>query len=311
MARAAVARPDRETLRVPLPYGHLNASRLEPAPVRTQRVHGAAELGGRGDVAAQHAARLQHLADRVHALPGSEHVEDHAVDPLRTHRLDEITDTYVPCRVLLLEEALHVLLGDRGEVGAALVRVELSRRPDGPQQRERQSARADTRLEHPRPREDVGVHEDLRGVLGIDHGRATRHRDRVLLEQRTQREVRDALRRGHDDTVRAVDEVVVVDAAPGRVERRPRRQLDRVPPPLRVEQGDALPRLQRSCTDPRPVVHRVLTHCSPTDHSASCQPGPYFGSCTLTLEAKNMSSSSCEIGSTVASTAACFCSSDR
>src|SRR5665647_3221937 len=245
VAGATVTWPDRQPLGVPFAHHDLDAARLQPAAMDPQGVHRASQLRGRRDVAAEHAAGLQHLAHRVDALPRREHVEDDAIDRLRSDALDQIADPYVPCRVRPTEEGLDVGDRDLREVGAALVRVELAARTDRPQDRQRQRPRPDPSLEHPGAREDVGVHEDLRGVLRVDHGRATRHRDRVLLEQGAQREVRDALGGRHDDAIGTPDELVMVDAAPGRVERRPRRQLDRVAPALLVEQRYPPPRADR------------------------------------------------------------------
>jgi hypothetical protein len=47
-------------------------------------------------------------------------------------------------------------------------------------------------LDHAGAGEDVGHGHDLAGVLGIDHCRAARHREHVVAEQRTDREVLDA-----------------------------------------------------------------------------------------------------------------------
>ena len=45
------------------------------------------------------------------------------------------------------------------------------------------------RLQHARAGEDVAPHEDLRGVLGVDHLRAAGHREHVVGEPGAQREV--------------------------------------------------------------------------------------------------------------------------
>ena len=106
--------------------------------------------------------------------------------------LRHVTDVQVPGRVRAAEERLDVAPGDRREVVAQLVRVQLAAGADGPQQRAGQRARAGAGLEHLGAREDVAHGDDLRRVLRVDHLRAARHGQHVVGEQRAQRQVRRA-----------------------------------------------------------------------------------------------------------------------
>ena len=81
-----------------------------------------------------------------------------------------------------------------GELLAALEGRHVAVRADRAQQRAGQRAGAGARLDDPGAREDVGHRDDLRGVLGVDDGRAARHRDHELAEQRAEDEVLAAAR---------------------------------------------------------------------------------------------------------------------
>src|SRR5674476_1360644 len=61
VAGATVTWPDRQPLGVPFAHHDLDAARLQPASMDPQGVHRASQLRGRRDVAAEHAAGLQHL----------------------------------------------------------------------------------------------------------------------------------------------------------------------------------------------------------------------------------------------------------
>ena len=106
--------------------------------------------------------------------------------------LDEVADGDGPGRVVPAEEGAAVAAGDLGEVLAPLERQQPAALADGPQQRHGQRAAADAGLDDRRAREDVGHLDDLARVLGVDDGRAARHRHDVVAEQRSQREVLDA-----------------------------------------------------------------------------------------------------------------------
>ena len=64
-----------------------------------------------------------------------------------------------------------------------------------------------------RPREDVGHRHDLGGVLRVDDGRAARHRDDELRQQRPEHEVLPAGGRGDREALLAADQLVVVEMA--------------------------------------------------------------------------------------------------
>ena len=152
----------------------------------------------------------------------------------------EVPEPQVPRGVRPAEEGLDVAPGDRGEVLAALDRHQAPADTEGAQEREGQAAGAHARLHHGGAGEDVAHRDDLAGVLGVDDGRAARHRQHVVGEQRAQREVRDARRVLHDDALAGPDEVGVPQVAPVGVERAVGVQRDGVQAPARVGQLDAL-----------------------------------------------------------------------
>src|SRR6185312_17565130 len=87
-----------------------------------------------------------------------------------------------PPRGDLSEVLPDVLAGDLGEVRAGLEGNQLAVRPDRAEQPAGQRAGARARLEDPGAGEDVGVGEDLRGVLRVDDRGAALHRQRVVGE---------------------------------------------------------------------------------------------------------------------------------
>ena len=92
------------------------------------------------------------------------------------------------------EEAFDVRLRAAGEVVADLVAGDVAGGADRAQQRERERAGADARLEHARAREHVGEHQDRPEILRVDHLRAARHLEHVLGQRRAHRD--RAARRG-------------------------------------------------------------------------------------------------------------------
>jgi hypothetical protein len=157
-------------------------------------------------------------------------------------RLDEVTDGDGPRGVVTAEVLAGVGLGDLGEVLPTLERVHPTGLADGPQQRHRQRSGADPGLDDDRTREHVGHHDDLAGVLGIDHRGAPGHRHHVVGEQRAQREVLDAGGVLDRRAVRGTDQVVVGEVPPVGVELLARGQGDGVHAALGVGQLDALAR---------------------------------------------------------------------
>ena len=108
--------------------------------------------------------------------------------------LDQVADPQLPAGRAGAEEVLHVAPGDLGEVRAPLVGDQSPGRADCPQQAAGQCTRSGACLEHPRAREDVGAHQDLRCVFGVDHSSAARHGHGELVQQRPHREERRAAR---------------------------------------------------------------------------------------------------------------------
>ncbi len=243
MAVHAVLGTHGQPLQVPAAHERLPGLRLGVAAVGTRGLGESRELGGRGDITDEDPAGRERVGDDVEALPGGEHVEDDPVDRAVGHgerqRADEVADRDGPRGVGPAEEVLDVAAGDLREFGAALEGVHVPVVTDGPQQRHAQRAGADTRLDDPGAREDVGHRDDLSGILGIDDRRAPRHRHHVVREQRPQREVFDPGGVGHRRAVRAADEVVVAQAAAVGEELPAGFEGDRVHPTLGVGQLDA------------------------------------------------------------------------
>ena len=164
------------------------------------------------------------------------------------------------------EELGDVAAGDVGELLAALERQHPPVRSDGPQQRAGQRAGADARLDHVRAGEDVGHRDDLGGVLGVDHGRAARHRHHELRQQRPEDEVLPARRRRDGEALLAADEVVVLEVAAVAEEALARLEAEVVPAALRVDQPDPLALAQRTAVHAGPGLrgrHRAETWRQP------------------------------------------------
>ena len=192
-------------------------------PVCTRmRLHRAGQLGGGGDVAAEHPAGHQHVGQRRRRSPRARACPGRPGRPgggSVAGTLDQIADPQLPGRVGPAEEVLDVAAGDRGEVLAALVGDQPTGRSDRAQQVTGQRTRADPGLEHPGAGEDVGADQDLGRVLGVDHGRPARHLHGDLASSGRSARIRDAARRVHHHPLGPADQVVVRDPALGGVER--------------------------------------------------------------------------------------------
>ena len=253
MARRPVSRTDGQAFSVPVPGRRLGGLRLRPPTIGTKSVHHPTHLGRGGDIAAQHAARNQDLANRLDALPWGKHVEDGAVDRLGRNARHQIGDLEVPGGRHLTIEGLDVLVGDVSELLPPLIGMQASVRPNGAQQWDRQAAGPDSSLQHARPGEDVGPHRDLGRLLGVDDRGLTRHGDGELAENRSHGQELQAADGGDDDSLRPADEVVVAHCPLRGVEDATRLQDDRVFAPLGISEGDPLPSTQDS---PAAIGHR-------------------------------------------------------
>ncbi len=107
------------------------------------------------------------------------------------------------------EVALHVLLGDLGEVLAALVGVQHALLADGAEQEGGQCAGSDAGFHDARAGEDVAEGQDLTRVLGVDHGGAAGHGQDVVGEQGAQRQVDDVSRGTDNAALGSTDQLVV------------------------------------------------------------------------------------------------------
>ncbi|MPN18450.1 hypothetical protein SDC9_165810 [bioreactor metagenome] len=136
-----------------------------------------------------------------------------------------------------------------GELGSPLVAVQLPGRADRAQQRQAEGTRTDPGLQHAGTREDVGAHQDLRGVLGVDHRCLARHRDHVFVQQRPEDQVLQATDRGDHHTFGLPDDVVVRQPALGGVKGLARLQQQRLAVSLGVGERDPLAGAQRPGVD--------------------------------------------------------------
>ena len=160
----------------------------------------------------------------------------------------EVADGELPGGVRAAEVALHVLLGDLGEVGAALVAVQHALVADGAQQEGAERAGADARLDDARAGEDVGEGQDLPRVLGVDHGGAAGHGQDVVGEQGAQREVGDVSRGADNTALGSADQLVVREGTLVGVEVLPGFERERVVASLGVGELDLVPDLEGPAT---------------------------------------------------------------
>ncbi len=249
MAHHPVLGPHREALEVPAAHERLPRGRLGVPAVVAHVLREARELGGGRDVAAQHAAGREGLGDRGEVLPGREHVEDDAVDRAGLDHggqdVGEFTDAQVPGGVRAAEERLDVAPRDGREVLAPLDRAQRPAVADGAQQRERERAGADARLDDARTGEDVGHRDDLTGVLGVDDRGPAGHRQDVVGQQRPQRDVGGTARARDDLPLGRADQRVVREVPAVRVEGRAGLQRDGVQPALEVGELDLVAGAER------------------------------------------------------------------
>ena len=186
-----------------LPGGRLG----EAALTSRWRLHRPGQLGGRGHVTAQHAAGDQRgrgrgatpmaracpvrsgrnypVADQPHHPAGHQF----RIRPRGQRDSSARSPTEPPGRVRAAEEALTFSRAISAKSGPPLVGDQQPVLADGAQQPAGQRAGARARLQHPGAGEDVRHGHDLGRVLGVDHGRAARHGQREIGQQRPQRDV--------------------------------------------------------------------------------------------------------------------------
>ena len=156
----------------------------------------------------------------------------------------EVADGELPGGVRAAEVALHVLLGDLGEVLAALVGVQHALVADGAQQEAAERAGADARLHDAGAGEDVGEGQDLPRVLGVDHGGAAGHGQDVVGEQGAQREIGDVSRGADNAALGSTDQLVVREGTLVGVEVLSGFERERVVASLGVGELDLVPDLE-------------------------------------------------------------------
>lgn len=232
---------DGEALHVPVADHRLPGGRLVEAADLADGLDGPGQLGGGRDVAAQDAAGHEGLLDDVQALPRGEHVQDDAVDVGVGQVVLEVADGELPGGVRAAEVALHVLLGDLGEVLAALVGVQHALVADGAQQEAAEGAGAHACFHDACAGEDVGEGEDLPRVLRVDDGCPSGHGQDVVGEQGAQREVGDVPGGADDAALGSTDQFVVGEGTLVGVEVLPGLERERVVAALGVGQLNLVP----------------------------------------------------------------------
>ena len=230
-----------------------------------------AQLGGGRDVRADDAAGHQRVGDRVDALPRREHVEDDPVGALAggRQRLGEVAEAEAPGRVRSPPKNWVTLA--RATSANSSRRSYDDTRPCGPTARssEQVSAPDPTPASTTRaPGKMSAMRDDLGGVLGVDHGRAARHRHHELAEQRAEDEVLPAGRRRDREPLLAADQVVVLEVALVGEEALAGHQLEVVAPALLVGQPHPLARAQRAAVHAGPGLGRDVGIGHDADPSA-------------------------------------------
>src|SRR5699024_11928412 len=84
---------------------------------------------------------------------------------------------------------------------------------DRPQQPAGHRAGTGTCFEHRRAGEDIPFHQDLRGILGVNHRGASGHGKHLINEEVTEAEVLPAHAGLHDGALVCADDVVVTNFA--------------------------------------------------------------------------------------------------
>ena len=120
----AVVGAHSQALHVPAAHNGFVALGFGEATVQAHALNQAGHLGHGCNVADEHAAGCERLRHGVQALPGREHVEDHAVDAaglldLRQGIL-QVADAQLPRRVRAAEHGFNVAAGNLGELFTTL-----------------------------------------------------------------------------------------------------------------------------------------------------------------------------------------------
>ena len=182
----------------------------------------------------------------VEAFPRREHVEHHAIDAPRLDHVEqslgEVAQLDLPSGRLRAEEGRDVRARDQRELLAALEGDQSTLRADRSQQREGERAGSDPGLDDSRAREDVGLLEDLAGILRVDDRGAARHRHDEVAEQGPEREVGVAVAALHHRAVGRADQHVVLEQSAMGVEHLAGLQGDGVQPTLGPGELDAVAR---------------------------------------------------------------------
>ena len=234
-----------------------HASRLGVPAVGADVLGQPRQLRGRRDVGDEHAAGRERVGDGVEVLPRREHVEHHAVDAAglghgRQH-VGQVADRQLPRGVRAAEEALDVAAGDRREVLAPLDGVQRAAVADRAQQRHGQRAGADAGLDR---RARPGRCRPSRRSGRRPWGRPRRRRAASTARSRraagAARGTRCRRCCATTEPSGAPMQLVVAEVAAVRVERGALGERDRVQPPARVGELDAVARTEgpRRCAAP-------------------------------------------------------------
>ena len=123
------------------------------------------------------------MGDRIDAFPRSEHVEHHAVDTVLLQfqgPLLEITDYALPLGRYFGIKNRDICTGNLRKFFATLNGHQGTLFTDCSENRQRQSARADTCFEHVMTRSDISDRDDMGCVFRVNNGCSTRHRENKI-----------------------------------------------------------------------------------------------------------------------------------
>ena len=221
MADHPVVRPDRAVLDVPRAVEYLERRRHTEGTL-LQSVTELGRLVDRRQVGTDQSARPQRRLGMGHHAPRFGQVED---DPVEAPLLDSLVDVAQlhPVVGTVAHHGDHIVVGPVREVLPQLVADD---RGAGAEQRHRECPRPDARLQHPHTGGDVGLHEDGRQILRVDHLGAARHLEHHLGQGRTDHQEAPSGAAEHGGSLVGADQVVVGDDAHVGVEARvgPQRQ---------------------------------------------------------------------------------------
>ena len=158
-----------------VPVAHERFEALDFGEVGTalQRLDRVLELQDRRHVTDKDATRTQRTRHHVERAARFRQIDEEPIDAGLIEAFIQIAQLDGPVG-RFAEKRRDVAPRRRREILAQFVGDETAGRPDGPQQRDRERARADAALDHGRSRIDVAPYQQRAGILWIDHLRGAR-----------------------------------------------------------------------------------------------------------------------------------------